>query len=177
MFALVHHSALTIHKAIGDTFDVMGTRILSPADLADSAYHVWEKAMLVVLLSCTRQLNGIYFRNTREEVRRCLELLMRQRSAWLEHCIEKVRRLDCTSTRAGVTSARVPVVDYSHYPFIRKTIDIPNDNVGYTYALGSTRDPSEFYIGSTARLRDRLAEHNSGRGPSFTSESICGRSI
>ncbi|CEL91668.1 unnamed protein product [Vitrella brassicaformis CCMP3155] len=169
MFPLVHHTAYTIHKAIGDTVPLLGTRIISRLVASRHLYHLWEKAQLLVLLSCTMRLNRIYFNNTQAEVTAAIEQLMRERSAWLAHCLAKVRALDCLSTRASTTGQSRPlVVDYSQFPFSRRMIDIPNDNVGYAYALGSTRDDSEFYIGSTNRLQDRLAEHNSGQGPPFT---------
>ena len=33
----------------------------------------------------------------------------------------------------------------------------------YTYILNSTSHPNRFYIGSTADLKRRLSEHNSGK--------------
>ena len=35
----------------------------------------------------------------------------------------------------------------------------------YTYILGSISNPAQRYVGHTADLRSRLAEHNSGQSP------------
>lgn len=62
------------------------------------------------------------------------------------------------------------VFRYDTFPFEFKQIPLPICNTGYVYFLVSLKNRRITYIGQTLDIRQRLSQHNSGSGSSFTDE-------
>ena len=87
---------------------------------------------------------------------------------WSDY-MEKVISLVSVDNSA-IESRTRNVFSYETYPFEFKQIPLPLCNTGSVYFLVSLKNRRITYIGQTLDIRQRLLQHNSGSGSSFTNE-------
>ena len=75
-YGLKHHVTATIHGCQGNTLHCLVTQISS----SNSEYHIWDKAQVVVLLSCTHMAKDIIFVGDPQSTMTCLIQKMNTRS-------------------------------------------------------------------------------------------------
>ena len=151
-YALVLNIASTIHSSIGRTVSGVAT------ELEDAS--LWERAMVVVLLSrVTKARELIFVGDKRKNINTIIDGL-RRRSQYDEFMNHIVDVLD------SVTDSRIRSMPLrlSLYPFRPKDLPLPTDTSGAVYILASARNGHTIYIGMTQDLPRRLKQHNSGYG-------------
>ena len=91
-YPLRHNNCSTIHRTIGATLPAVATQITSKSD--DKKYHIWQKEMLVVLLSRCRKLSHMKFIGSQATtLANCREIFSQRND--LAHYIEgRLRTLD-----------------------------------------------------------------------------------
>ena len=156
---LQYFVASTIHKVVGDTCDQLATQISA----VDRRYKLWDRTMLLVLLSRVRNLGHITFVGTLAETLEGMTILLQQKSKATALVLRTLEGLD-------VLGQPDRVVENA---YVQLQQDIPDYNVGFVYMLASSRRPLQAYVGETMNIRRRLTQHNSGYGSHFTDDAVC----
>lgn len=156
-YALKHHIASTIHSAIGHTVLKIATELGLGRDL-------WEKAMVVVLVSRVSEASDLIFvgdkRANIEAIIRGLSVRS-QYDDYMNHVVNVLSRQ---------TSLSSMPLNLSVHPFRQRDVPIPSDTSGVVYLLVSIHHPSSIYIGFTHDMNKRLKQHNSGIGARASSD-------
>ena len=151
-YGLRHRVASTNHSIMGQTLDKLVTSVGYL-----SAYMLWEREQIVVLLSHTRFAIDIIFVGNPQETADFLAKVLLRRSQYTDficHFLEKFQGSKVT----------IPELDLGQYPYRPKDFDIPKDDSGFVYLLLSLKDNISMYIGQTRNISRRLRQHNSGYG-------------
>ncbi|KAL3924935.1 MAG: hypothetical protein SGILL_000742 [Bacillariaceae sp.] len=156
-YSLVPAVASTIHSAIGHTVNYIATEL--------DQGSIWERAMVVVLLSRVEHARNIIFVGDKEaNIRAVIEGLSKrnQYDDYMNHVVDVLE--------SATSSSRPTMPLYlERHPYRPKDIPLPVDNTGFVYLLLSAKDGSSIYIGMTHKLSERLKQHNSGFGSLQTS--------
>ena len=151
-YALVLNIASTIHSAIGHTVDGIAT------DLTESS--LWERAMVVVLLSRVTTVSQIIFVGDKSKNIDIIIDGLRKRNQYdeyMNHVVDVLHR--ATDDRIESIPFRVSV-----HPFRPKDIPLPTDTSGVVYMLTSAKNYHTVYVGFTQDMPRRLKQHNAGYG-------------
>lgn len=157
-YSLRHHIASTIHSAIGHSVSAIATELGNGRDM-------WEKAMVVVLISRVSEAKDLIFVGDKTEnidsIIRAL-CIRNQYDEYMNHIVNAI---------SGTVSRGHPnTLSLQKHPFRQKDIPIPDDTSGMVYLLVSLKDPFAFYVGMTQDMNRRLKQHNSGYGASTSSD-------
>ena len=163
-YGLKHHVTSTVHSCQGDTLHKIATEVSH----LNKNFKLWDKGQVVVLLSRTRKASDVIFVGNKSETIRCLVTLIQKKTHWSDY-MEKVISLVSVGNNA-VESRTRNIFSYETYPFEFKQIPLPLCNTGCVYFLVSLKNRRITYIGQTLDIRQRLLQHNSGSGSSFTNE-------
>jgi GIY-YIG catalytic domain. len=175
-------NASTIHKVMGSTLHKGITQVSNDPS---SDYYIWEKGLVVVLLTRFRQLSHLAFvdplgmKHTTDVL---LEILDKVPPYYYhsKHVLDKVKKTfplehnDNTTvreeeniyTRASITTPPatiIPEINLNTFPYHPKDYPISSAHAtphGFLYMLLSLADRRSFYIGQTTNLRKRLHAHN-----------------
>ena len=164
-YGLKHRVAGTIHSAMGDTIPQMATSISK----RDTNFRLWDKGQLIVIISRTREAKHTIFVGDKEDTLAALKDLLLRKTQWTDY-MEQVLDLVTINTRTEERN-QSRTMDQQHFPFRNCDITLPQCNTGYVYMLISVRTRDFTYIGTTANLRTRLQQHNTGNGSSSTEPS------
>jgi predicted GIY-YIG superfamily endonuclease len=159
-YGLRHHIASTIHSSIGHSVHKIATELAPGKDL-------WEKAMVVVLISRVSEASDLIFVGDRQNnINAILKglSLRNQYDDYMNHIVQVM-----SSNLPAPGSMPYPI-DLSVNPFRQKDILIPDDTSGVVYLLVSIYNPSSLYIGMTNHMAKRLKQHNSGMGAKASSD-------
>jgi DNA polymerase III delta prime subunit len=149
-YALKHHIASTIHSAIGHT-------VLKLATELGAENNLWERAMVVVLISRVKRASDLIFVGDKKANIDALIEGLQARNQYDDYMENIVRVL---SGEAG----HMEPLSLNLHPFRYKDITLPQDRSGVVYMLVSLRDTSSMYLGQTTNMLLRLKSHNSGFG-------------
>ena len=158
---LRYHNCSTIHKVIGKTVDKLATQITKRED--NNKYFVWDKEMLVVLMSRVRTLQNLYFIGSKEDTLNVIRSILSKRDDYSEFLDNRMKELDILKDRE---CSRV----VSPYPteFFKANYSMPlEDDVGFVGLLISRKDPSLFRVVQCQSLQDELKSVNSANGLGF----------
>ncbi len=150
--------ASTIHKILCETCGKLATQ---KSD-SDKTYQLWEKNMLLVLLSRTRSMRDLYFvaeSGIESTLSAMTSLLIRKNPTG--------ELIDATLSSVNAIAERRGVVETA---YVHLSVEIPRSDIGFVYLLVSCRDASIAYVGETNNIYRRIAEHNSGHGSRFTAQ-------
>lgn len=150
------NSALTIHKAQGQTLPRVATKL----SMSDADFAIWERPMLLVLISRTRSLRDLIFVGDVEETRRALYDALGLPSPWARHIQERLTALDVANAGA------FRVITNELHPFAPLRTLLPDTVTGYVYQLVSMKNTKAWYIGETEEILRRSGQHNGVRGGS-----------
>jgi len=153
------HVSSTIHSAIGNTLGKVACSL-------DFKGQLWERAMVVVLISRVSYAKDLIFVGSKEDNIKALIDGLRVRDQYAEYMNHLVDVL-VSDTSSTMLSAPVRL---SNHPFRPKDVQLPRRNEGIVYFLVSARDQSAMYIGQTLNLGRRLRQHNSGFGSKESSD-------
>ena len=156
---LQYYVASTIHKVVGDTCDHLATQISA----IDRRYKLWDRSMLLVLLSRVRNLANITFVGDLPATLLAMTSLLQQKCRSTAVVMRTLQGLD-------VIGQADRVVENA---YVQLQQEIPNYDVGFVYMLASSRQPLTAYVGETSNIRRRLTQHNSGYGAHFTEDALC----
>jgi predicted GIY-YIG superfamily endonuclease len=120
-------------------------------------HTLWEKAMVVVLVSRVHAAIDLIFVGNKEDNIGALIEGLRLRNQYDEYMDHVV---DILTQRRGFMEA----ISLDHHPFRFKDIPLPMDTSGVVYMLVSIRTSASMYIGSTRNMANRLRQHNTGYG-------------
>ena len=150
-------TASTIHKIIGETCGSVATQISD----SDKVYQLWEKNMLLVLLSRTRSIDDLWFvaPNGMESTLTAMATILRRKN----HTAQFVDQ-----TLNSVNAISDEVTDIVETGYVQLSTGIPPHTLGYVYLIVSCEHPDVAYVGETSNIRRRIAEHNSSGGSKFT---------
>lgn len=149
-YAIRHHVAATIHSAIGHTVSALATEL-------SASNSMWERAMVVVLISRVKKASQLVFVGDQEANVDALIGGLSVRNQYDEYMDHVV------SVLSGRIPSHSPLLMGLH-PFRYKDIPLPQDTSGVVYLLVSQRDACAMYIGMTRNMLRRLGQHNSGFG-------------
>jgi predicted GIY-YIG superfamily endonuclease len=149
-YALKHHIASTIHSAIGHT-------VLKLATELGAENNLWERAMVVVLISRVKKASDLIFVGDKKANIDALIEGLQARNQYDDYMENIVRVLSGESGHMEPLSLNL-------HPFRYKDIALPQDRSGLVYMLVSLRDTSSMYLGQTTNMLLRLKCHNSGFG-------------
>jgi predicted GIY-YIG superfamily endonuclease len=149
-YALKHHIASTIHSAIGHTVFKLATEL-------GAENNLWERAMVVVLISRVKRASDLIFVGDKKANIDALIEGLQARNQYDDYMENIVRVLTGESGHMEPLSLNL-------HPFRYKDISLPQDRSGLVYMLVSLRDTSSMYIGQTTNMLLRLKGHNSGFG-------------
>ena len=164
-YPLALRMAETIHGAMGETWDKMVTSVTS------DGCSLWMAELVVVLLSRTRTLGGIYFEGDKEETVRALAIALLRKSAFHRYMHQLLRTLGVRGSRDDEGIAGETAIDLSNLPWTPVIAEMPQEGVGVVYCLRSLKNKAVSYIGQTRDLETRLHAHNSGSGSEGTCDS------
>ena len=157
-YGLRPHIASTIHSAIGHTVLKIATELGPQQDL-------WEKAMVVVLISRVSEAKDLIFVGNKEENIRAIIRGLSNRTQYDDYMNRIVEILTSKSSGKKSTPFSLTV-----HPFRQQDIPIPNDRSGIVHCLVSIHEPSSIYVGFTQDMNQRLRQHNSGIGSKASSD-------
>jgi len=149
-YALRHHVASTVHSAIGHTVSKLATEL-------SAENSMWERAMVVVLISRVKKASDLIFVGDQTaNVEALIDGLnvRNQYDEYMDHIV---------AVLTGELSPFQPLLLGLH-PFRYKDIPIPMDRSGLVYMLVSQKDGRSIYIGNTKNMVKRLNQHNAGFG-------------
>jgi hypothetical protein len=154
-YGLKHRIATTIHASMGQDLSNVVTKVSS----TDPKFSLWEKEQVVVLLSRTNYCKNIIFIGNKKETSLALSKVLLKNYQYSEFISQIVDNCGI-HTNTDIRN----FIDLSTQPLRCVDIELPRDQTGYVYILGSLKDREVTYIGTTIDLRKRLNSHNSGYG-------------
>ena len=157
-YGLKHHVTSTIHASMGDTLPKIATQISN----RHSHFKLWDKAQVIVLMSRTRHVKDIIFVGDKEITIKSLTILLKTSSQWTNY-MEKILSMTCVNHYEYD-----PILPMDPHPFRFCDRPLPNCNTGVVYMLISIKNHNYSYIGMTMNIKNRLNQHNSGNGSSYT---------
>ena len=161
-YGLKHHVTSTIHASMGDTISKIVTEICN-----SSQFHkLWDKAQVIVLLSRTRNAKDIIFVGNMESTIQSIIRLCKMSNQWTDY-MELILEMASVNYIRN-TNIGIPSIRRDAHPFRFCDRPLPQCNTGYVYMLISLRNKEATYIGMTNNITNRLHQHNSGLGTSFT---------
>ena len=140
-YALKHHIASTIHSAIGHT-------VLKLATELGAENNLWERAMVVVLISRVKKASDLIFVGDKKANIDALIEGLQARNQYDDYMENIVRVLTGESGHMEPLSLNL-------HPFRYKDIALPQDRSGLVYMLVSLRDTSSMYLGQTTNMLRR----------------------
>jgi predicted GIY-YIG superfamily endonuclease len=149
---LRHHVATTVHSAIGHTMTSIATELTAVAG-------VWERAMVVVLISRVCFAKDLIFVGSKDENVEALLNGLRIRCQYDDYMNHIVNVLSGTAVPGGLGP-----IELTNHPCRPRDITLPSDRSGFVYLLVSVKDGATLYVGMTQNLPLRLNQHNSGYG-------------
>ena len=158
-YSLRHHVASTIHSSIGHTVSKIATELGPFCGL-------WEKAMVVVLISRVSEARDLIFVGNKLDN---INALMRglsvrnQYDQYMNHIVQVL------SSNCRTNNSSSPLY-LSKHPFRQKDLALPQDRSGVVYLIVSVYEPSSFYIGWSQDMSVRMKNHNSGIGARESSD-------
>ena len=197
-YPLRSRDACTIHKIIGDTLFKGATQISADRN---SPYYIWERGLVVVLLTRFRSLKDLTFVGNEEEVVKVLLETLNKPTEYYEFCkkildnvairfpLEDTLNEHDHTAEFGTTSSShnqdtvsiqrsqhtPPTITLTLYPF--RPIDYPLPSkratpTGFVYLLMSLIDRNCIYIGQTENLKKRFQQHNTGKLKNIADPSL-----
>jgi predicted GIY-YIG superfamily endonuclease len=157
-FPIRHHIACTIHRVQGQTLQNVATKI----SVTDKNYAIWDRSMLLVLISRTQNLQDLAFVGDKNDTANALREALSIESPWAKHIQERLGALDILTTDAWRE------ITNEFHPYAPRTCTIPDVSSGFVYMLVSGANFHTCYIGETNNLLRRIGEHNTGAGSNFT---------
>jgi GIY-YIG catalytic domain len=159
-YGLKHHVASTVHSAIGHMMPGIATELSSESG-------VWERAMVVVLISHVRRAGDLIFVGSKDANLQALLHGLRircQYDDYMNHIVDAM---------TGTGAVQEPMIRLNYHPCRPRDITLPTDRSGVVYLLVSMKNSKTIYVGMTQNLPARLNQHNSG----FGSTSTCSSSL
>lgn len=158
-YALRHCITGTIHSSMGHTYDAMASEISN----IDPKFGIWDKGMLVVLISRTRKPENTIFVGNKDRTLAALRRVLLSKTMWTDY-VKDVLSVVTINGEARTEN----VIRTTNYPFRISDMRLPSLRTGIVYMLVSLRNQEYTYIGKTFHPRTRLYNHNSGYGSSST---------
>lgn len=158
-YGLRHRITGTIHSSMGHTFDFMASEISN----TDPKFGLWDKGMLVVLISRTRKPENTIFVGSKQSTLDSLRRVLLSKTMWTDYIEDVLSVVTVNGSDERVTTL-APV----NFPFRISDMRLPSMRTGIVYMLISLRRRSYVYIGKTFQPRIRLYNHNAGYGSSST---------
>lgn len=157
-YGLRHRITGTIHSSMGDTYESLASEVSS----SNPDYGLWDKGMLVVLISRTRDPKKTIFVGPKNDTIRTLKSVLMKRTMWTDY-VESILNLITVNE-----TDPIPALTPDEFPFRIADMSLPSTNSGIVYMLNSLRDRTYTYIGKTKNPRVRLYNHNAGFGSAGT---------
>lgn len=157
-YGLRHCVTATTHARMGDT--------LSKVALELNEGDLWDKAQVVVALSCTKLGKHTILVGRKEATVRNLISLIKSKNQWTDYMedVLNVVTVGCSELQTVTSLLNVS----QSFPFRICDIELPMCKTGFVYMLLSCRRRSYSYIGQTMCLVRKINQHNSGYGASGT---------
>lgn len=164
-YGLKHNMSATIHAAAGDTLIKMAIYISD----TNTNLSVWEKGMLVVLLSRTKFAKDSIFVGSKNDTLIAFRKILTLKTQWSDY-IEDILELvtinfDGNSDHINDEGqGRNRILTPENCPFRICDIALPQCQSGFVYMLVLLRQSNYIYIGTTNCICLCLQQHNSGNG-------------
>ena len=144
--------SMTIHASMGATLPKLVTSVIKENTL-------WMSELVVVLLSRSEMLRGMYFIGSADDTVNALILALLKKNRFHKYMHRLLRNM-------GVRASESPseYIDRSLLPWIPHNTDLPGNGFSVVYLLRSLKDGKSTYIGSTKNLVKRQRSHNRGEG-------------
>jgi hypothetical protein len=140
--------AATCHKILGSTL----ARVAFKLGEESSAYGLWDRKQLLVIISRVRSLDHIFPVGDWTQIERQVRALLIKESKEEKRLCDYLRNLDILSENPRrVVESFAETQDLSDA--------FPVAEVGCVYLLVNADDPRAFYIGETMNLRRRYSQH------------------
>lgn len=172
-YPLRSRNASTIHKIIGDTLLKGATEV---SDDRNSPYYIWERGLVVVLLTRFESLKNLTF------VGQDKDYIVNVLLATLDKCSEYYEFTKNILKNVAITfplsnekdenddvqrpePPKIPSIILDSFPYRPKDFPLPSKTAaatGFVYFLMSTKDRNYVYIGQADDLKKRLQQHNQG---------------
>ena len=148
---LRYYICQTIHKTMGDTVDRIATMVTG-VDM----FKLWEREMLLVLMSRVRNLDHIVFVGSFQGTIRVIRRLLKKVDPLVVELDNRIKSLNALDKER---SAILRPIDNR---FRAMYAELPCKNVvGYVYMLISSKRPEHLFIQNSIDIRDDLLYFNS----------------
>ena len=146
---LVNAEIMTIHKCIGNTYDVLACRVSQK----DETYAMWMREQFITIVSRVRSLKDLYWVGEKEDVLNAIGTVLRKRPRHWAAISKMLTAANQLNAEYHVPiSANLPLKLDSHY--------MPGAEIPVIYMAVSTRFKEQFHIGKTSNLIAHLHDLN-----------------
>jgi len=145
-----YYVSSTIHRIIGETCDRIATQI----SVASSAYTLWEKEQLIVLVSRVRSLDHITFVGTLNDTLLAIRKLLKQKSDLATWIDKRIETLNLLQDNYNPILEAVPRLGGSLV-----TCQLPPHSGGFLYIICSVK-VRDYHINESTSIRRDLAYFN-----------------
>ena len=153
-FPIANYIALTIHKLMGDTFNLLATAISSN----NPELGLWLISQIYVLVSRVKHLHQLFFVGSKTDTMFAVERVLLKRNLHEERLYEMFLKLkNAANNTTGPTNLEAPL-------YLRNHFTVPETKFGYVYILVSVKDKTFQTLCSGATessLSDELRRVNS----------------
>ena len=149
-FPLQYFVCSTVHKVLGETCPRLCTRISS-----DRNYSLWEREMLLVLLSRVQTLADLFFVGDRQDTLSAIEKLLKLEDESGVKLDSLLERLDILSG-TGIVPPELQIFD----PIV---CEMPEDHSGVVLLCVSTSNRSVSKIMFAKNVKEKITEVNTNQ--------------
>ncbi|CAG0905939.1 unnamed protein product [Cyprideis torosa] len=168
-FPLKLDVAATCHKILGSTL----ARLAFKLGDEKSAYGLWDRRQLLVIISRVRNLSHIYPVGAWADIEKQIRALLVKESKEEKRLCEFLRNLDVLRD-----NPRRVVERFTETLDLADVLPVPG--IPCAYMIVNAHDPRVFWVGETLNLRRRYNEHRTSNVLAmvydFGSLNLCGRS-
>lgn len=157
-FPLRYYVCSTIHKSLGETCPAIATQISS----TESKYAIWERQMLLVLISRVQRLEDIHFVGSPRDTLKAMEHVLRDEHSMAKKQAEAIKKLDWLSSEVRIVP---PVRAFNLH---LKECGVPSLDCGFVYIAVSTENLRILKTGHCKNLKKEMDRLND---PSITEDS------
>ena len=149
-YPLRYYVCSTVHKAIGETCLHVATQISS----VDNDYRIWDKKMLLVILSRVRSLDDISFVGSKADTLAAIDEVLSQDDSLTKKQSEIMNALDVFTTGDRIVPALRPLT--LHYA----DCSAPSVDCGFVYLAADFPDFSTWEKGNCCNLKKEMERLN-----------------